>query len=97
MATFNDPYTESIWMEDMILFGLYVLLNCAVLGILLFKIHRRKEGGADMIGNETMHFANVMSAPNRKSSSNRFQNVDAALDDLSLDLDASISISPTDS
>lgn len=90
MATFNDPYTESIWMEIMILFGLYVLLNCAVLGILLFRIYLRKEGDSDMIGNETMHFANVMSTPNRKSSSNRFQNADAALDDLSLDLDASI-------
>ena len=90
VATFNDPYTESIWMEAMILFGLYVLLNCAVLGILLFKIYRRKEGDARMIGNETMHIANVMSNPNRKSSSNWFRNADAALDDLSLDLDASM-------
>ncbi|GFH51609.1 predicted protein [Chaetoceros tenuissimus] len=74
----------------MILFGLYVLLNCAVLVILLFKIYRRKEEDADMISNETIHFANVMSTHHRKSSSNRFRNADAALDDLSLDLDSSM-------
>ena len=59
MATFNDPYTESIWMEFMILFGLYVLLNCAVLAFLLFKIHRRKEGDADLINEEDRRIARV--------------------------------------
>ena len=52
VATFNDPSTESIWKEVMILVGLYIILNIAILGILLFRISRQRKGGADMIEQE---------------------------------------------
>ena len=70
-ATFHNPSTESTWKEVLILFGLYISLNLAILGILLFRITNRphnenEEDAADEKHkvNRSVHGGSIHPLPN---------------------------------
>lgn len=70
-ATSNEPDSESIWKEVLVLLALYIVLNLAVLAVLLIKSFLQKEGHKGSKFRREIELASQLQDPTRQHYSPR--------------------------